>query len=333
MVIFRVSCYIREVGAYEIQIYEGTTTINYTNASYDVPTTLLKNKSFVASHTGWIDIDLEEPVVIDNSQDLWVMLYDPELKRMPAEYSVYTGHDRGGYYSSSITSWTQTYPQAAFLIRSYLTDGVYTYNLYRDGASIASPLTETSFVDNDLPLGQHSYYVTTNYYAGESVASNTVSFELAQRLVTLNEGWNWWASDVVTSVAELEAVLNEPYQILSQNGPSTGDLVAGQLYKIQTPETVEFPLTGMVADLSSVEVPIGHGINWFGYPGTTSMAITDLVIVPALGDKIISQNGGFAIYGSTGWSGTLNALQPRQGYVYVSTSQEAKTLRFLTDMP
>ena len=45
------------------------------------------------------------------------------------------------------------------------------------------------------------------------------------------------------------------------------------------------------------------------------------------------ENEGFAVYGPDGWSGTLTALQPQHGYVYVSTAQEAKTLKFYTEMP
>lgn len=92
-------------------------------------------------------------------------------------------------------------------------------------------------------------------------------------------------------------------------------------------------MTGIVADLSSIEIPIGYGVNWFGCSGTASISLADLVITPALGDKIISQNEGFAVYGPDGWSGTLTALQPQHGYVYMSTAQEAKTLKFYTEMP
>ena len=51
---------------------------------------------------------------------------------------------------------------------------------------------------------------------------------------------------------------------------------------------------------------------------------------PAAGDKVISQDGGFAIYtvvdGVGSWQGTLTTLVPGKGYVYVSQASETKTL-------
>lgn len=336
MYIEKVSAYLYLDGTYTLYIFEDNTNDEANK---------LFQQSITISSSGWYDIVLPSPVALDCAKELWIVMYYPYREGFSNTYNYPA---TSGDYSEiafdneedeerfnprllgeSLNQWYYAGSNISWVFRTYLTDGSYTYNLYRDGTNIASPLTETSFVDNDLSIGQHSYYVTTNYYAGESGASNTVSLELAH----LDEGWNWWASDMAASVAEIEAFLSEPYQILSQNGPTTGDLGAGQFYKIQTPETIEFPLTGIVADLSSIEVPIGYGVNWFGCPGTASISLADLVITPAIGDKIISQNDGFAIYGPDGWSGTLTALQPQHGYVYVSEAQEAKILKFYTEMP
>lgn len=137
-----------------------------------------------------------------------------------------------------------------------------------------------------------------------------------------------------TAVSDLQNVLGSTTTIMLQNGTATGHLEGGKMYRIHLPDALGNPsLTGIVADLSSIEIPIGYGVNWFGCSGTTSISLADLIITPAIGDKIISQNDGFAIYGPDGWSGTLTALQPQHGYVYVSTAQETKTLKFYTEMP
>ena len=221
-----------------------------------------------------------------------------------------------------------------WLIVAYLTDGTYTYNLYRNDEAIASNLSTTTYSDNDIPLGTNTYYVKTNYGAGESAASNTVNLTIAEQPLLLNTGWNWWAPQVEMEVSDLQDALGSNATIITQNSTTAGHLVGGEMFKIHLPAASgSSSLIGILADLSLVEVPIGEGVNWFGYPGTTSISLTDLVITPALGDKIISQNDGFAIYGPDGWSGTLTALQPQHGYVYVSTAQEAKTLKFYTEMP
>lgn len=54
-----------------------------------------------------------------------------------------------------------------------------TYNIYRNDGQhlrcIARNLQQPSYTDENLPAGLYSYYVTTNYYGGESEPSETVS--------------------------------------------------------------------------------------------------------------------------------------------------------------
>ena len=149
----------------------------------------------------------------------------------------------------------------------------------------------------------------------------------AEQQVVLEAGWNWWAPTVATSVEELQTALGDNLQsIQSQNGTPTGSLVAGQMYKIQTTTACAFTLSG--TPFTNASVTITNGINWFGCIGTESLLLTTLGISPATGDKIISQDGGFAIYNGSNWSGTLTTLQPGRGYVYYSTASQQKTLVF-----
>ncbi len=145
--------------------------------------------------------------------------------------------------------------------------------------------------------------------------------------VTLEAGWNWWAPTVATSVEALQTALGDNLQpIQSQNGTPTGSLVAGQMYKIQTTTACAFTLSG--TPFTNASVTITNGINWFGCIGTESLLLINLNISPATGDKLVSQDGGFAIYNGNNWSGTLTTLQPGKGYVYYSTASQQKTLVF-----
>lgn len=149
----------------------------------------------------------------------------------------------------------------------------------------------------------------------------------AEQQVVLEAGWNWWAPTVATSVEELQTALGDNLQsIQSQNGTPTGSLVAGQMYKIQTTTACAFTLSG--TPFTNASVTITNGINWFGCIGTESLSLTALGISPATGDKVVSQDGGFAIYNGTAWKGTLTSLQPGKGYVYYSTAFQQKTLVF-----
>jgi endonuclease I len=144
--------------------------------------------------------------------------------------------------------------------------------------------------------------------------------------VTLETGWNWWAPTMETTLEALQTALGDTLmQIKSQGGTPT-ELVLGQMYRIQASASCQFTLSG--APATDVEVTITQGCNWFGYPSMESLSLDDLNISPTTGDKVVSQDGGFAVYNGNAWSGTLTSLQPGKGYVYVSVASLNKTMSF-----
>ena len=169
MKVYKVSFYANEIGSYKVYVFKGTTSGH--------PLTLIQQQSFSVGATGWCDIDLTNTIQIDASKDLWVLIYDPEAKSYPATYCSYSGSE-GNYYSTNPTSWMYTWSNSAFLIRTYVSDGTYTYNIYRNGSRIASNVSGTSYNNNNLSTGVYNYYVKTNYYAGETEASNQVSVQI-----------------------------------------------------------------------------------------------------------------------------------------------------------
>lgn len=185
-VIYKVSFYASETGVFQLFIYSAT-------AGNSNPQTQIHNQSITASSTGWIDIELSSPIEIDPSKDLWVFIYDPEAKAHPM-----------GYNSTVITdgnycSWSPNNPINAintqavlFLIRTYLTDGTYTYHLYDNGVSVADNIDATSYVvSSPANNTAHQYTVKTKYYGGESAASNTAGLTLGEAtLASLSLGAN-----------------------------------------------------------------------------------------------------------------------------------------------
>ena len=177
-----------------------------------------------------------------------------------------------------------------------------------------------------------------NVFTGQAVA---VSFSLATASQTteLVKGWNWWAPMVYTSLQQVEnALADKGIAINSQSSGSVqqsgstwaGDLqsiVPGQMYRIHTNEDCNINLTGL--SIVSSNIDLNPGLTWFGYTGTQKPITQALAgFQPAIGDMINSQTEGFAIYGSNGWSGTLQTLKPGLGYVYLSTATNTKTLSF-----
>ncbi len=171
LAIYKISFYANEMGEYQLYVYQGT--------SSGRPRTLVWQQSFSVGLIGWFDIDLSNIVQIDATQDLWVFIHDPEARNWPATGCWYSGGDSNYYsYSAGPTSWIGTFDDVAFLIRTYITDGTYTYNLYRNGISIANNVSSTRYRDNNLATGGYNYYIKTNYYAGETNASNQVSVQI-----------------------------------------------------------------------------------------------------------------------------------------------------------
>ena len=169
MKVYKVSFYANETGSYKVYVYKGTTSGR--------PQTLLRQQSFSVGSIGWCDIDLSTPIQIDASNDLWVFIYDPEARNFPAAFCSYSGNE-GNYYSTNPTSGIYTWANSAFLIRTFVADATYTYNIYRNNSCIANNVSSTSYSDNNLPSGMYNYYVKTNYYAGETEASNQVSVQI-----------------------------------------------------------------------------------------------------------------------------------------------------------
>ena len=157
--------------------------------------------------------------------------------------------------------------------------------------------------------------------------------------VSLTPGWNWWAPTVQCALSELETALGtNGLTIMSKDATATysngqwsgtlSELALGEMYRIKTTNTCEFTLNGTRP--SSVTLTLTLGQNWFGCTGTEALTIATAFanFTPNTGDKVISQEEGFAIYNGTTWEGTLTTLQPGHGYVYVSQGNTTQTAVF-----
>lgn len=173
---------------------------------------------------------------------------------------------------------------------------------------------------------------------GQRIELNDIQLlPLIDRTLELVQGWNWWAPLVEMTVDDLETALGTNGIVVNsqdagylryENGAWVGTLTAivpGQMYKIQTGEACIISQSGSYVPVSYTFYP---GYNWFGYQGTQPLAIEDINITPTEGDKINSQNDGYAIFENGLWNGTLELLQPGHGYVYMSNATVPQTLSF-----
>lgn len=173
-----------------------------------------------------------------------------------------------------------------------------------------------------------TYFQTlTNQYGCDSIITlHLVVTPIYVQTTELFQGWTWWAPTVETNVADIEAALgNNLESIQSQSGSASGNTILGQMYRIKTREDCTLTLSGTRTS-NAVTITLLPGYNWFGFTGTQPLDIENLNITPTEGDKLISQEEGFAIFNGTEWEGTLTTLVPGKGYVYVSNATAPKTL-------
>ena len=194
--------------------------------------------------------------------------------------------------------------------------------------------TATVFVrmKGNLEVGEYSGTLA----ATEGDITNNVSLSgqvlpaTATQTMNLVEGWNWWVPTIETTAEAVQDVLSRRLEsILSQDGTPTGTLVPGKMYKLLLRSACEAEvISGYIP--ATLAVTVNNGFNWIGYTGTQATAIGTALsgLNPVEGDKVISQDGGFAIYNGSAWEGTLTTLQPGQGYEYLSRDSGAKTVTF-----
>lgn len=194
MFIHKVSAYLVLSGDYKLFLFEEDPS--------DESNKLLE-QSFTVSSSGWKDIEISTPFVLDHTKDLWVILFYPYNEDQdfwyPAAYGTYDAilwddetnpdcHNPRLIGESLSSDWYYIGDNISWLMRTYLTDGTYTYNLYDGNTKVNdSPIPTTNYTLENIGNGIHQYTVKTNFNGGESEASNVMGVTIgANNLATLN---------------------------------------------------------------------------------------------------------------------------------------------------
>ena len=159
---------------------------------------------------------------------------------------------------------------------------------------------------------------------------------------TFSAGWNWWSPNVDIDLVQLEAALgNNGASITSQSNGFVsyvnglgwmGELSAitsSQMYKIQMINGGSVTISGMPIDPTDCLITLNPGDNWIGYPISQSMSLSEAFAGanPVNGDKISSYDA-YAQYYNGAWYGSLQSLEPGQGYIYKSNATAVKTFYY-----
>lgn len=169
----------------------------------------------------------------------------------------------------------------------------------------------------------------------------------------LTNGWNWWSTYVeqegFDGLTMLENSLGydglmiksrsdgyvESYEYegtIGWFGPLTS-IKNEQMYKIDMNADGRAVMRGLRTETSSHPITINYGWNWIGFPMSQSVAVSQAMsgFSPEPNDVLKGRNGFTTYYsnnGELGWYGTLNTLEPGNGYMYQSHSNGIKTLVF-----
>jgi hypothetical protein len=163
------------------------------------------------------------------------------------------------------------------------------------------------------------------------------------------EGWMWlslWGNIPANKMDEaMTAIGNSIEEIRSQEllmalDPQLGyfgdlyesGLQQGVAYKVKGTQETQvadaYPIYGAQILKQSQTVPLYKGWTWLANPYAYSDIYTLAEILPTAteGDRIVSQEDGFAEYNGQSWEGGLPYLQSGLAYLYYNNSEEAGSL-------
>ena len=240
------------------------------------------------------------------------------------------------------------------------------YEVSSDGSTFASTLNLTPsngnlqqmlYVRLAANLNQGNYNGTMTLTSDNTTVNVTLNGEVTgggapviiEQTVQLSVGWNWWSSYIelsdIDGLGQLENSIGVPNAIIqSQNdgyvksGLRNGRVVwRGELtsinneemYKIGTKTACSATIEGEATDPSNHPITINRGWNSIGFPCDHSVSVNVAMsgFTPKNND-IIKGINSYATYSNGTWSGTLNTLEPGQGYMYGSKSNTPKILVF-----
>ena len=166
-----------------------------------------------------------------------------------------------------------------------------------------------------------------------------------EQIITFAQGSNWWSTNLDITLDQLKDAIAAALgntgtaTIKSQSGsisltnglwrPANLPFDIRQMYQIQVSTDCEITLTGVSVNPSEYEITIHNGTNWIGFLPSESLPVGEAFagLNPAIGDVIKSKVGS-STYNGTAWRGSVQTLEPGQGYIYQSTASDDKTFTF-----
>jgi hypothetical protein len=227
-------------------------------------------------------------------------------------------HNINAFYAgnSSPSSLYDTNPNynCSWFINTYLTDGIYTYNLYQDGSQIAEGLNQTSYnvtIDNNTAK---LFSVKTNYYGGEAESSNKIGFAKGNAtLATLSLGENDQMTVTENSRLTVSGTLNDinANNLILENG--------AQLFNNST----------------GVQATVKKNISGYTQDGDWNLLASPIEsVTPTVSNGLLANNYdlySFDLSEELEWrnikDGAFNTIDNKTGYLYANSSNQTLSLK------
>ncbi len=165
----QVSIYAHMTGIYTLYLYKDNTSNKLLEQEFD-------------AQYGWNDVSFDA-IPLDCSSDLWVIFHKTHgTKEGPAIYGMYDEDDMEDahylfYDVANLIPYSLPDNNISWPIKLNITDGDFSYNIYRNNAEIKTGHTSSSFTDNPTENGNYEYYVKTRSNNWVSDASDPVSID------------------------------------------------------------------------------------------------------------------------------------------------------------
>lgn len=280
-------------------------------------------------HSTAHELSLTSPAPVTFTADGYGTPIEPYVLNFVSGYEIATAMDPE---SAGTVTGAGRYPgNSTCTLVAEANSGFQFLNWTKDGEVVSTESTYTFTVTQSASFVAHFQYVHTQ---------------------ALSSGWNWWSTYIgqngINGLSILENSLgSNGVRILSKsngyvdqfeyNGTSYwyGTLNAitnEQMYMVRTNMACNATMTGTLDSFSQHPIIINNGWNWIGFPANESVSVSTALsgFTPEANDQIKSKSNGYStyiVYGNNAlWYGTLNTLEPGQGYMYNSNSNASKTL-------
>ncbi len=142
----------------------------------------------------------------------------------------------------------------------------------------------------------------------------------------LHKGWNWLSHNLDTIVSSELIAGGETETFISCDGTTADATPASASYKAKVGADRSYTLQGIQINPADVVINLREGWNWIGYPLGQTLTVSEAMQTaqPDEYDCIVGQEG-FAQFAGGKWQGSLKAMRPGQGYMYMSGSSKAFT--------